>query len=136
MTDQGRATFEAAKAMFGHMAIGLNDLEWRQLPSAVTEHLKMNPGTTTLQLSCLLVIVIPGVMATPALLGLGFGSGGPMAGWLAAAFQSMYGTPLAFSTLQSAAMGGWGVAIVNSIIQASATVVGIVTEVLRWKSKN
>lgn len=80
MTDQARATFEAAKAMFGHMAIGLEDLEWKQLPSAVTEYLKMNPGTTTLQLSCLLAIVIPGVIATPTLFGLGFGSGGPMAG--------------------------------------------------------
>lgn len=80
MSDHTRAIFESAKDMFGHLVIGLKDLPWEQLPLAVLDFLEANPGTSAFQLVCLLAIAIPGLIATPALFSLGFGSGGPMAG--------------------------------------------------------
>ena len=83
MTDHTQAIFESAKAMFGHLVVGLKDLQWEQLPQAVLDFLKANPGTSAFQLVCLLTIAVPGLIAMPALLSLGFGSSGPMAGrWL------------------------------------------------------
>jgi hypothetical protein len=39
-------------------------------------------------------------------------------GGLAAGFQSLFGTPWLFRVLQSAAMGGWGAALVQGIVRA------------------
>jgi hypothetical protein len=39
-------------------------------------------------------------------------------GSLAAGFQSWFGTPWLFRVLQSAAMGGWGSALVQGIVRA------------------
>lgn len=83
MTDHTRTIFESAKVMFSHSVVGLRDLQWEQLPQAVLDFLQANPGISAFQLVCLLAIAVPGLIATPALLSLGFGSSGPMAGrWL------------------------------------------------------
>ena len=55
--------------------------------------------------------------------------------WFDATFQSMYGTPIAFSTMQSAAMGGYGVGNVNGFVQGFAAAVGGITEAFRWLGK-
>lgn len=53
--------------------------------------------------------------------------------WLASTFQSIYGTPLAFRALQSAAMGGWNAAIVNGIVQGGAMVVAGISALFKSK---
>lgn len=44
-------------------------------------------------------------------------------GLAAPAFQSAFGTPLAFRVLQSAAMGGWGASIVSGVVSIGSLVV-------------
>lgn len=48
-----------------------------------------------------------------------------MTGGLAASAQSMFGVGAVFSTLQSAAMGGYGVAAVHSVISGGAAAAGL-----------
>lgn len=78
--DNGQVAFEAAKEKLGHLAEGLKDLKWENIPSAVAEHIKENPKMSALQLVCLLVTVLPSLVAAPALLALGFSSSGPVGG--------------------------------------------------------
>lgn len=155
MDSAARVLFEKTKQTFGHLVTGLQELEWDQLPPAVIKYIQDNPKTTAFQLACLLVVAMPSLVATPGLFALGFSPTGPMAGeshmasgikvtractvnnehnlgWLASAFQSMYGTVLGFSTLQSAAMGGWGVGYVYPVVQAGAAVVGGFAEIFKW----
>lgn len=101
MTDSAQAIFEATKESLGHVIIGLGSLQWGQLPSDVTEYLQGNPGTTTVQLACLLTIVVSGIVASPVLLSLGFGAGDPSAGHSSAilfeslsAYSVQAGSPL------------------------------------------
>lgn len=83
MTDHTREVFETAKATFSRSIIGLKDLHWERLPPTVLDYLRANPGISAFQLVCLLVTALPGLVAMPAVFGLGFGSSGPMAGgWL------------------------------------------------------
>lgn len=48
----------------------------------------------------------------------------------ASVFQSVFGTPIGFRLLQSAAMGGWGASIVGGVVSAGSlvanSVVGLV----------
>ncbi|KAK4495391.1 hypothetical protein PRZ48_013722 [Zasmidium cellare] len=120
-----RKLFEEAKSRFSKVFPGLEDVEWDQLPSTFIEYVKQHPAKSTLHLTLLLATTFPGAIAVPAYYFLGFSPIGPVAGSLAAAFQSMFGTPLSFSVLQSAAMGGYGVPIVNGIIRASAAAVKV-----------
>ncbi|KAK4495392.1 hypothetical protein PRZ48_013723 [Zasmidium cellare] len=139
-TEQAIALCETVKDNFGDLIAGLNDIQCDALPSHLMEYLKDNPGTTAMELALLLVTFLPGVIATPALLALGFGPLGPMAdqrlGWLAATVQSIVGTPLPFRVLQSAAIGGWALAVVNWVIQGAIVVSGGVMEMLTWRGGN
>ncbi|GAB7342936.1 hypothetical protein MBLNU457_g1044t1 [Dothideomycetes sp. NU457] len=56
---------------------------------------------------------------------LGFGAQGPILGGLAAYFQAAFGTNFIFAMLQSAAMGGWGVAYLAAIQNMIAAGVAI-----------
>ncbi|KAF2146777.1 uncharacterized protein K452DRAFT_193951, partial [Aplosporella prunicola CBS 121167] len=80
-----------------------------------------------LQATCYAVgggmMLFPLAAATPVLGAVGFGAAGPVAGSLASAAQSIW-APVAsgglFATLQSAAMGGYGAAIVAGTVQAAS----------------
>ncbi|PNP78372.1 hypothetical protein FNYG_08318 [Fusarium nygamai] len=72
------------------------------------------------------LVVVPGLVATPILGILGFGAGGIAAGSAAAGIQSGIGSVAAgsaFATLQSAGAGGAGLAVVNGLVQVSGAVV-------------
>ncbi|WWC97881.1 hypothetical protein V866_004768 [Kwoniella sp. B9012] len=87
-----------------------------------------NPGKAAFFASTGLVIAVPtliavAVIAVPVLGALVFTSLGPAAGSVAAGAQVAGAPPAAgglFSTLQSAAMGGYGVSAVNGAIQGTA----------------
>lgn len=76
--------FEACKETFGRFVTGLEDLEFEQLGPMIIDYLRAHPYMTTLQVAMLLVLAVPGLVATPALLSMGFGSLGPTAGKQAA----------------------------------------------------
>ncbi|KAL1306976.1 hypothetical protein AAFC00_005609 [Neodothiora populina] len=51
---------------------------------------------------------------------LGFARSGPSGGSMAVWFQSVFGVNAVFSVLQSAAMGGYGVGVVDGLVRAVA----------------
>ncbi|KAK8029632.1 hypothetical protein PG993_010923 [Apiospora rasikravindrae] len=73
--------------------------------------------------SVLGAVVAPTLMV-PALGAVGFSALGPVAGSLAATAQSAGAVGAVFSTLQSAAMGGAGMAAVSSVFTGVGAVVG------------
>ncbi|OAA66543.1 hypothetical protein SPI_01119 [Niveomyces insectorum RCEF 264] len=89
-----------------------------------------NPGTAAACAALAVGAVCvaqPVAVAAPVLNAVGFGSSGIVSGSAAAGIQSTLGSvvaPSAFSTLQSAAMGGYGVAAVTGMVQAAGAAVG------------
>ncbi|THY14311.1 hypothetical protein D6D01_08147 [Aureobasidium pullulans] len=79
-----------------------------------------NPQCTTSFLVTTLLTICPALLIGPLLTLLGFGGLAPAAGGLAAGFQGWLGTPWLFRVLQSADMGGWGSALIQSIVRAFA----------------
>lgn len=80
-----KALFEACKKTFGRFVPRLEDLEFEQLGPMIIDYLKAHPYMTSFQVVMLLVTAVPGLVATPALLAMGFGPLGPVAGKHAAA---------------------------------------------------
>ncbi|THW89941.1 hypothetical protein D6D15_04912 [Aureobasidium pullulans] len=76
------------------------------------------PEAHTSFLVTTLLTICPALLTGPLLTLLGFGGLGPAAGGLAAGFQGWFGTPWVFRVLQSAAMGGWGSALIQGIVRA------------------
>ncbi|KAM0562152.1 hypothetical protein ACHAPJ_002597 [Fusarium lateritium] len=67
----------------------------------------------------------PALVASPALAAAGFGANGIVGGTVAAGAQSAIGNVVApgvFATLQSAGAGGYGVAIVNGVVQGAGVI--------------
>ncbi|XDG03651.1 hypothetical protein ABKA04_003266 [Annulohypoxylon sp. FPYF3050] len=80
-----------------------------------------NPKNTAAYTVAGTVLLVPGIIAGPALAAAGFGAAGPVAGTIAAGTQASIGNVAAgslFATLQSAGMAGYGAAVVNGIISA------------------
>ncbi|THX55293.1 hypothetical protein D6D06_04977 [Aureobasidium pullulans] len=71
--------------------------------------LSPNMRTTSFLVTTLLTIC-PALLTGPLLTLLGFGVSAPLLGW--------FGTPWVFRVLQSAAMGGWGSALIQGIVRA------------------
>ncbi|RDW70986.1 hypothetical protein BP6252_07549 [Coleophoma cylindrospora] len=95
------------------------------IPTAVQNWITTNPGQTALLVSNGILFFTPAALTGPLLATMGFGASGPLAGSVAASLQSMLGNVGAhsvFAYLQSAAMGGYGVASVNGIVQACAII--------------
>ncbi|RDW83501.1 hypothetical protein BP5796_04992 [Coleophoma crateriformis] len=95
------------------------------VPTAIQGWITTNPRQTALLISSGILNVTPATLTSPLLATMGFGASGPIAGSVAASLQSMVGNVGAHSTfayLQSAAMGGYGVATVNGIVQACAMI--------------
>ncbi|KAK3487967.1 uncharacterized protein B0T23DRAFT_398630 [Neurospora hispaniola] len=68
----------------------------------------------------LAAVAAPAIVTAPILAVLGFGAAGPVAGSAAAIAQGVIGNVVAgspFAIAQSAAMGGYGAAIVNGVVQ-------------------
>ncbi|KAI0901250.1 hypothetical protein F4806DRAFT_492138 [Annulohypoxylon nitens] len=80
-----------------------------------------NPKNTAAYTVAGTVLLVPGIIAGPALAAAGFGAAGPVAGTIAAGAQASIGNVAAgslFATLQSAGMAGYGAAVVNGVIAA------------------
>ncbi|KAI1261478.1 hypothetical protein F5Y18DRAFT_198848 [Xylariaceae sp. FL1019] len=91
-----------------------------------TEWVKANPRTTATVATGAVFAAAPMAVAAPVLGVLGFGAAGPVAGGIAAGVQAGVGNvvaPSVFATLQSAAMGGYGAAVVGGVVQAAGGVV-------------
>ncbi|KAG4260543.1 hypothetical protein FPRO03_02366 [Fusarium proliferatum] len=87
--------------------------------------LLQNMTSTAMIATGAVLAIAPAVAVTPVLAGLGFGAGGIVAA--AAGIQSGIGSVVAgsaFATLQSAGAGGFGLAVVNGVVQAAGVVVG------------
>ncbi|KAL9600378.1 MAG: hypothetical protein Q9219_003228 [cf. Caloplaca sp. 3 TL-2023] len=102
----------------------------------VTTYAKEHPYKTALHGTSLLLLAAPGILAAPVLGAAGFGAGGVVAGSAAAAQQATMGGTVAagsvFAALQSAGAGGYGVAIVNGVVQGGAAAVGVGNMVSGW----
>ncbi|KAG9512943.1 hypothetical protein KCV07_g9095, partial [Aureobasidium melanogenum] len=87
------------------------------------EFVKTRTGCATLVALAVVVgvilLVYPLAVASPFLAAVGFTSAGPAAGSVAAAAQSTFGVGAVFSTLQSAAMAGYGATIVAGVVQVT-----------------
>ncbi|POS70753.1 hypothetical protein DHEL01_v210854 [Diaporthe helianthi] len=98
-----------------------------RLGRVATDWVSANPGTA----ACLAgagigvtLIAAPMAIALPVLGAVGFGSGGIVGGSVAAgAMGSGVAAGSAFATLQSAAMGGYGVAAVMGAVQGTGVAV-------------
>ncbi|KAL3421795.1 hypothetical protein PVAG01_05951 [Phlyctema vagabunda] len=96
-------------------------------PAAVHRWISANPGQSALLVTNGILILTPAALTGPLLATMGFGASGPVAGTIAAWLQSSLGNAGAhgvFAYLQSAAMGGYGVATVNGLVQAWGVVSG------------
>ncbi|KAI4730228.1 hypothetical protein E4T49_02144 [Aureobasidium sp. EXF-10728] len=87
------------------------------------ESIKTRTGLTALNIFavvvCIILLVYPMAIASPFLSAAGFTDAGPAAGSVAAATQATFGVGAVFSTLQSAAMAGYGVTVVATVAQAT-----------------
>ena len=97
--------------------------------SAAASFVKESPGTaacTVIAAGGLAVVAAPAIVTGPLLAFAGFTPLGPAAGSLAAMIQGGLGNLVAgsaFATLQSAAMGGYGAAVVAGAAQGAGAVV-------------
>ncbi|KAK3955797.1 hypothetical protein QBC32DRAFT_204450, partial [Pseudoneurospora amorphoporcata] len=74
----------------------------------------------------LTAVIAPAIVTAPILAALGFGAAGPVAGTAAAVAQGVLGNVVAgspFAIAQSAAMGGYGAAIINGVVQGAGLLV-------------
>ncbi|KAK3673184.1 hypothetical protein LTR78_007024 [Recurvomyces mirabilis] len=114
MDEAGKVALEYTKALYRHAL------------KHVRDHISKNPGITSFQLIMILLACVPVLVAAPGLAAIGLGALGPSAGGAAAGYQAVHGTTAAFSLLQSAAMGGYGAAVVNGAVTGVTAVSGVV----------
>jgi len=97
------------------------------VPAVVHRWVIANPGQSAWLISNGILIFTPAALTGPLLATMGFGASGPVAGSIAAWLQSILGNVGAhsvFAYMQSAAMGGYGVATVNWTVQAWGMISG------------
>ncbi|KAG9228065.1 hypothetical protein BJ875DRAFT_270963 [Amylocarpus encephaloides] len=105
------------------------------VPAVVHRWIAANPGQSALLIANGILIFTPAALTGPLLATMGFGASGPIAGSVAAWLQSILGNVGArsvFAYLQSAAMGGYGVAAVNGIVQALGMISGAAVTAYNW----
>ncbi|PSR92187.1 hypothetical protein BD289DRAFT_187022 [Coniella lustricola] len=105
-----------------------------------TEWAKGHPGTIVGVSTGAMLVAAPMAAAVPVLAVVGFGIWGPVPGTIATCAQAGLGGTVAagglFATLQSAAMGGYGVATVAGAVQGlGAGVVAVTGGVSAWMDK-
>ncbi|KAF2799546.1 hypothetical protein K505DRAFT_194608, partial [Melanomma pulvis-pyrius CBS 109.77] len=94
----------------------LKNIDVKEISKALVAWCKANPKTLTIIIVAIVVSILFGALAPMMLSGIGFSAAGPVAGTIAAGWQASIGSVAAgsfFAILQSAAMGGFGVAIVS-----------------------
>ncbi|KAF2873207.1 hypothetical protein BDV95DRAFT_605763 [Massariosphaeria phaeospora] len=110
----------------------LKNTDWTGLPADAKGWIERHPGQTAGIAAGFLAPPLA-VMAVPAVLGAaGFTAGGVAAGSAAAGIQAGIGNVVAgsvFATLQSAAMGGAGAAVVNGVVGGSAAAIAVAANV-------
>ncbi|KAI9657395.1 MAG: hypothetical protein M1821_003077 [Bathelium mastoideum] len=97
-------------------------VQMKDVPYQVLDWIRNNPGTAGLYAANGAIIICPALITGPTLGLLGFSAAGPAGGTAAAWIQSVIGPVAArgiFATLQSAAMGGYGAAVVNGTASAA-----------------
>ncbi|KAI1767042.1 hypothetical protein GGR53DRAFT_161510 [Hypoxylon sp. FL1150] len=85
------------------------------------------------------VALAPAAAAAPVLTALGFTADGIAKLSIASGIQSGIGSvvaPSLFSTLQSAAMGGYGAAVVNGVVSAGGAVIAVASGGAAMKTRN
>ncbi|KAI1759526.1 hypothetical protein GGR53DRAFT_140597 [Hypoxylon sp. FL1150] len=101
--------------------------------NASAEWVTENPGKAALYGFAGTAMTVPAVISGPALVATGFGGFGAVPASVASGYQAAIGNVAAgsvFATLQSAGMGGYGVAIVNGAVQAGGAIVGATTALM------
>ncbi|KAF1994190.1 hypothetical protein P154DRAFT_624927 [Amniculicola lignicola CBS 123094] len=100
--------------------------------------IKSNPRQAAFYAICSVVIALPAAATTPAFMALGLGAKGPVAGLSFAKVMSSWGFLKAggfWATIQSAAMGGYGVGVVAGITKLFAFVIGLTGFLLGRRGK-
>lgn len=136
------------RAPLGAAYHATSQVPWSSIPTELKTWIKNNPKQTAFMIA--VIVFCPAMLSAPALAALGFTSAGPAAGMhslghlcvllfshcdtgSAAAFiQSTLGTAAAFSAMQSAAMGGYGIGATNGVGAA----IGAAGGALAWKKGN
>ncbi|OCL13486.1 hypothetical protein AOQ84DRAFT_310495, partial [Glonium stellatum] len=101
-----------AQAKFREAKDHIAAVDYKSLPADVKDWVVAHPYQTAFHVTSGVLLIAPGLLSEPLLGLLGWTSAGPRAASVAAGIQSAFGTGAAggaFATLQSAAMGGYGV---------------------------
>ncbi|KAL8953392.1 MAG: hypothetical protein Q9222_000769 [Ikaeria aurantiellina] len=117
----------------------IKDTDFVERASEVKDWIRRNPGKAALHFGTVIPLIVPGLIFPPILGAAGFGASGVVAGSVAAGAQTANtAAGGAFAILQSAGMGGYGVPIVNGIIQGASAVASVsgITASALWNSKN
>ncbi|KAF7551606.1 hypothetical protein G7046_g7677 [Stylonectria norvegica] len=130
-TEWAQAGFTAAKDAVSQIDLHqvgeeVAKIDLRQVGEQAAQWITENPEAAIAIGAYAAVMFAPALISSPALGVVGFGADGIAAGSAAAGIQSGIGNviaPSVFATLQSAAMGGYGVAVVHGAIQLGATAV-------------
>ncbi|KAL8709930.1 MAG: hypothetical protein Q9220_005380 [cf. Caloplaca sp. 1 TL-2023] len=97
----------------------IKDEDYAELANNVKDWIRENPGKAALYLGSsvtVIPIIFPGLISIPALGIAGFGANGVVSGSVAAGVQpATIAAGGAFATAQSAAMGGYGLPIINGV---------------------
>jgi len=129
--DLASVPLEVVKGSLEWAYSNAHNLPWGSLPEQAVEYIKAHPGSTAIQVASVSVAVCPVLFAAPALGLIGFSSAGPVAGSAAAGYQSLYGATWLFSGMQSAAMHGYALPLVNSIVQVTSVATAGVVEIVK-----
>ena len=148
--DLANAPLDAARGGLEWAYSNRLNMPWRTLSEQAMEYITAHPGSTVIQIASALIAVWPGVLASPILTSVGFSNIGPVAGETslplaldsnvtdttrlgsaAASYQSMYGATWAFSGMQSAAMQGYALPVVQCFVQGASVGSAGVVELLK-----
>ncbi|KFZ07988.1 hypothetical protein V502_09630 [Pseudogymnoascus sp. VKM F-4520 (FW-2644)] len=114
---QGQTLTSKVDAHHGHKLYNC----YRDVPPFIFDWMRAHPGQAVFYVVNGILVFTPAALTGPLLTSMGWGASGPVAGSVAASLQTMLGNVGAgsiFAYLQSAAMGGYGVAAVNGVAQA------------------
>ncbi|KJY01125.1 hypothetical protein TI39_contig302g00035 [Zymoseptoria brevis] len=113
---------------------GLVVVKLEDVPKDTLSYIRDNPKNTAYYVLNGVLIVSPGMLLGPAFAAMGFTSTGVRAASVAAHWQSTMGGHVAkkgvFATLTSAAMKGYGTAVVNGVVRAGSVLTGAASKYL------
>ncbi|KAI1818671.1 hypothetical protein GGS20DRAFT_581425 [Poronia punctata] len=101
-----------------------HEVNWKELANKTVEAVKENPRIAIVPAATVAGAVVAPVLMGPVLGAVGFSTVGPVAGSWAASLMSSGAVGPVYSLVQSAAMGGYGVAGVTSMFSGAGAVAG------------